>query len=61
MDYNQLDAIIRKKMSILFFIEVHFQLYDAVYKKVRHKNLPRKLLTQRNYPLEVIEQSNTAK
>jgi hypothetical protein len=53
--------LLRKKMcSIIviihsFFSEVHFQLSDDVYKKVLDKNSPRKLLIQKNYPLEVIK------
>ena len=61
IDYNQLRIV-----NILFFFsidyikfcfisEVHFQLYEDVFKKVQLKNMLQKLLIRKNYQLEVEE------
>jgi regulator of sigma D len=47
MNYNQL------RIGFCFISEVHFQLYENVFKKVQDKILLQKLLIQKNYPHEV--------
>ncbi len=48
---NELQSITH--CVFVFISEVHFQLYENVFKKVQDKNLLQKLLIQKNYPHEV--------